>query len=130
MRIVVYYAVWVTLCAAVAGIVMAVAHTAFFSAGVGGSDALQTWWGGVLTAVGIAVGQGVVALLVGSIAARLGYVLNATVLLGLLVGLFDFVMYFVQTTVRVTELGWGPDLAILAVATAVITALGARRATT
>jgi hypothetical protein len=129
MRIVVYYAVWVTLCAAVAGVVMAFIHTAFFSYHPGRSGVMQTLFDGVVTALAIAAGQGAVALLMGSILARLGYLLQATVLLGLLVGVFDFIMYFVQTAVPVAELGWVPDLTILTVVTAIITGLGARRPT-
>lgn len=129
MRIVVYYAVWVTLCAAVAGVVMAFIHTAFFSYHPGRSGVMQTLFDGVVTALAIAAGQGAVALLTGSILARLGYLLQATVLLGLLVGVFDFIMYFVQTAVPVAELGWVPDLTILTVVTAIITGLGARRPT-
>jgi hypothetical protein len=47
-------------------------------------------------------------------------------LLGLLIGAFDFVMYFVQMAVPATELGWIPDLIILIVATALTTAAGSR----
>jgi hypothetical protein len=36
-------------------------------------------------------------------------------------------MNFVQMAVPQTELGWAPDLVILAAATVAITALGARR---
>jgi len=50
------------------------------------------------------------------------------VLLGLIIGLFDFVMYFLQMAVPVTELGWTPDIAILLVVTIAITAVGSRRA--
>ena len=53
--------------------------------------------------------------------------MHATVLLGLLVGLFDFVMNFLQMAVPRTELGWVPDLVILAVATLAITVFGSRR---
>jgi hypothetical protein len=55
--------------------------------------------------------------------------LHATVLLGLLVGLFDFLMNFLQMAVPRTELGWVPDLVILAGATIAITVLGSRAAT-
>src|SRR5213083_2977152 len=82
---------------------------------------------GIVT-VGIAAGQGAVALVTGSVLTQLGRGLHATVLLGLLVGLFDFVMNFLQMAVPATELGWIPDLVILAVATIVITVLGSRSA--
>src|SRR5881396_3399209 len=98
MKIVIGYAVWATLCAAAA------------------------------VTVGIAAGQGAVALVTGSVLTQLGRGLHATVLLGLLVGLFDFVMNFLQMAVPATELGWVPDLVILAAATIVITVLGSRSA--
>ena len=44
------------------------------------------------------------------------------------VGVFDFVMNFLQMTVPRTELGWVPDLVILAGAVVVITVLGSRPA--
>ena len=47
----------------------------------------------------------------------------------MLVGLFDFVMNFLQMAVPRTELGWVPDLVILAGATIAITVLGSRAAT-
>ena len=76
----------------------------------------------------IAAAQGPVALLTGSVLAQLGRSLQYTVLLGLLIGLFDFVMYLLQMTVPATELGWVPDLIIIVVVTAAITAAGSRRA--
>ena len=81
-----------------------------------------------VTAVMIAAGQGSVALVGGSVLAQLGRSLHATVLLGLLVGLFDFVMLFVQMAFPRTELGWVPDLVILAAVTLAITVLGSRAA--
>lgn len=127
MRIAVYYAVWAAICAAVAGIAMALIHTGFASGAQGRSALMATLLGGIATGLAIAVGQGVVALLTGSILARLGRTLSYTVLLGLALGLFDFVMYLVQMTVPGTELGWGPDIAILIAATALITMAGARK---
>src|SRR6184192_1667030 len=88
MKIVIGYALWATVCAAVAG--------------------------------------GAVALVGGSILARLGRALHATLLLGLLVGVFDFVINFLQMAVPRTELGWVPDLVMLAAAVVVITVLGSR----
>jgi hypothetical protein len=127
MKIVVFYAIWATICAAVSGIAMAFIHTAFFSHHVGRSGMLETWVGGVILGLAIAAGQGAVTLVTGSVLARMGRVLQATVLLGLLVGLFDFVMYFVQTAIPATELGWIPDLVILVIATVAITVWGAKR---
>ena len=126
MRVVVYYAIWATLCAAVAGVVVALIHVSFFSVNPGRSAVIETLVGGIVTALAIAAGQGAVALVTGSLLARLGRSLNFTVLLGLAIGAFDFAMYFLQMAVPKTELGWGPDIAILVVAAVAITLLGAR----
>lgn len=126
MRVVVYYAIWATLCATVAGVVVTLIHTSFFSFNPGRSAIIGTLVGGIVTALAIAAGQGAVALVTGSLLARLGRSLNLTVLLGLAIGAFDFVMYFLQMAVPATELGWGPDIAILVVAAVGITLLGAR----
>jgi hypothetical protein len=125
-RIVVTYAIWATLCAAAAGIVIALIHTWFFSYHPGRSGFIETLFRGIVTALAIAAGQGAIALLTGSVLARLGRALQVTVLLGLLIGLFDFVMYFVQMAAPATEFGWIPDLSILVAVTALITAVGSR----
>jgi len=126
MRVVVYYAVWATLCATLAGVVVALIHTWFFSFNPGRSAVVETLVGGIVTALAIAAGQGAVALVTGSLLARRGRSLNLTVLLGLAIGAFDFAMYFLQMALPATELGWGPDIAILVVAAVAITLLGAR----
>lgn len=124
LRIVVYYAVWATVCAAVAGIVVSLVHAWLFSYNPGKSAFMHTLFGGLVTALAIAAGQGAVALVTGSLLVQLGRTLRFTVLLGLLVGLFDFVMYFVQMAVPATELGWTPDLLILVAATVGVTLIG------
>jgi hypothetical protein len=129
VKIAVFYAIWATICAAVAGIAMAFIHTAFFSYNPGRSG-LYTLFEGVVLALALAAGQGAVALTTGSVMARLGRTLQATVLLGLLIGLFDFVMYFLQTAIPATELGWVPDIIILVVVTIAITVWGAKRTAT
>ena len=126
MRVVVYYAIWATLCAAVAGVVVALIHTWFFSYNPGRSAVIETLLQGVVIALAVAAGQGAVALVTGSLLAQFGRGLNFTLLLGLLIGVFDFVMYFLQMAVPATELGWVPDIAILVVATVAITLIGAR----
>jgi len=126
MRVVVYYAIWATLCAAGAGIVVALIHTWFFSYNPSRSAFMETLFGGVVTALAIAAGQGAVALVTGSLLAQRGRSLNLTLLLGLVLGVFDFVLYFLQMAVPATELGWLPDIAILVVATVAITLIGAR----
>jgi hypothetical protein len=128
MRGVVYYAIWATACAAAAGVVVALIHTWFFSYHPGRSAVIETLFGGVVIALAIAAGQGAVALVTGSLLAQLGRSLNFTVLLGLVIGVFDFVMYVLQMIVPATELGWVPDVIILVAVTALITTLGARRA--
>lgn len=129
MRVVVYYAIWATLCAALAGTVVALIHTWFFAFNPGRSAAIQTLVQGIEIALAIAAGQGAVALVTGSILAQLGRSLNYTVLLGLAIGAFDFVMNFLQMVVPQTELGWTPDIVILVVVTALITVLGSRSTT-
>ncbi len=80
-----------------------------------------------MLALAIAAGQGAVALVTGSILAQLGRALQATVLLGLILFAFDFVMDFLQMIVPATELGWVPDLIILAVAAIGITVWGSKK---
>src|SRR6266545_1804696 len=111
MRIVVYYAVWATLCATAAGVVIALIHAWFFSYHPGRPALIHTLFGDAVTALAVAAG---------SLLVQLGRTLNLTVLLGLALGLFDFVMYFLQMAVPATELGWVPDLAILTAVTILI----------
>lgn len=126
-RIVIAYAVWATICAAVAGFAIALIHTWFFSYHPGRFGAIETFVNGAVLSVAIAAGQGAVALVTGSVLTQLNRSLHYTVLLGLLIGAFDFVMFFLQMAVPATELGWIPDLAILVVATVAITIVGSRR---
>ena len=125
-RIVIAYSIWGTICAAAAGFAIALIHTWFFSYHPGRSAVIETLFSGTVAAVAIAAGQGAVALLSGSILAQFGRALQSTVLLGLLIGVFDFVMYFVQMTVPATELGWIPDLVILAGVVGLVTLLGSK----
>jgi hypothetical protein len=126
-RIVIGYAIWATICAAVAGFVIALIHTWFFSYHPGRSAVVETLLSDTVTAVAIAAAQGAVALVTGSILSHRDRVLQYTVLLGLLIGLFDFVMYFLQMAVPATEVGWIPDLIIIVAITALITAAGSRK---
>ena len=128
IRIVIAYAIWATICGAVAGLAVALIHTWFFSFNPGRSAVIETLFSGSVAAVGIAAGQGAVALVTGSLLARLGRTLQYTLVLGLLIGVFDFVMYFLQMAVPATELGWIPDLIIIVGVTVAITAAGSRRA--
>jgi hypothetical protein len=126
-RIAIYYSIWATICAAVAGLVVALIHTWFFSYNPGRSAVMETLFSGAVAAVGLAAAQGAVALVTASLLAQRNRTLQYTVLLGLVIGLFDFVMYFLQMAVPATELGWIPDLIIIVAVTVVITAIGARR---
>ena len=124
MKIVIYYAAWAIICAAAAGLLLALIHTWWFSYNPNRSGLLGVLFGDTVTALAIAAGQGAVALLTGSVLAHYDRGLQSTVLLGLLLGLFDFVMYSVQMAVPATELGWLPDIAILVGATVMITLYG------
>ena len=130
-RIAIYYSIWATICAAMAGLVVALIHTWFFSYNPGRSAVIETLFSGAVAAVGIAAAQGAVALATGSLLARLGRTLQYTLLLGLLIGVFDFVMKMtakeLMATLPRTELGWIPDLAIIVVVTVAITVAGSRR---
>jgi len=126
-RVVIYYSIWATICAALAGFVVALIHTWFFSYNPGRSALIETLFSGSVAALAIAAAQGAVALATGSLLARLGRTLQYTLLLGLLIGLFDFAMYFLQMAVPRIELGWIPDLAIIVAVTVAITASGSRR---
>lgn len=126
-RVVIAYAIWATICAALAGVVMAFIHTQFFSYVPSRTAFMSTLLGGIATTSAIAAGQAAVILLTGSILVRRGFTLQGTVLLGLLIGAFDFFMNLLQLIVPALEPGWAWDLVILAVATVGITMLGARR---
>lgn len=125
VKVGVYYAIWATVCATAAGALVAVVHTLFCSFNPDAAAFLRTLGSDLATALGLAVGQGVVAFAVAALLAALGRGLRYTVLLGLVIALFDLGMYLLQMIVPATELGWGPDLAVLAGATALITVAGA-----
>ena len=123
-RVVVYYAVWAALCAAVAGAVAALVHLIFFNTVPQRSIWLHDVFGWTVTTLAVAAGQGVVTLLTGRLLLRLGRTLRYTVLLGLLIGAFDFALALVQMFVPAADVGWTPTLLILAAAAAGITVLG------
>jgi len=127
MKVVVYYAIWATLCAGAAGVIMSLIHTSFFSFVPSRTAFMETLAGGIAVTVAIATGQAAVILAAGGLLVRLGFTLQGTVLLGLLVGAFDFVMNLVQLLVPALEPGWAWDLIIIAAATVAITLTGARR---
>ena len=127
MKVVVYYAIWATLCAGAAGVMMSLIHTWFFAFVPSRTAFMETLAGGIVVTVAIAAGQAAVILAAGGLLVRLGFTLQGTVLLGLLVGAFDFVMNLVQLLVPALEPGWAWDLLIIAAATVAITLIGARR---
>jgi hypothetical protein len=128
MKIVIYYAAWATMCAAMAGIAISLIHTWFFSHTPTRAVFVETLARGIAITLAIAAGQAAVILATGSLLVRLGFTLQATVLLGLVVGAFDFMMNLLQLLVPVLEPGWRWDLVIITVATVGITLLGGRRA--
>jgi hypothetical protein len=91
-RVLVWYAVWATICATVAGVLVSLVHTWFFAYIPSHSARVETLVSDLVLALAIAAGQGAVALVTGSILAQLGRALQATVLLGLILFAFDFVM--------------------------------------
>jgi len=129
MKIVIGYAVWATLCAVVAGVTISLIHTWFFAHEPGRVGFWRTLFEDGARTVAIAAGQGAVALVTGSVLAHLGRALHVTVLLGLLVGGFDFAATFLQMAAPSIDLGWVPNLLILAAATIAITVFGSRSAT-
>src|ERR1051325_4601860 len=74
MKIVIGYALWATVCAAVAGAALSLVHTWFFSYHAGRPGFWSTLLEDFATTLGIAAGQGAVALvgggLPGALAAR------------------------------------------------------------
>src|SRR2546425_3464499 len=92
MRIVIYYAVWATICATVAGIVIALLHTWLFSYIPNRSGLIHTLFSDAVTALAIAAGQGAGALVTRNLLAPFGRALRATLLLGVLIGGVGFVM--------------------------------------
>src|SRR2546429_8743424 len=96
MKIVIGYALWATVCAAVAGAAVSLVHTWFFSYHAGRPGFWSTLLEDFATTLGIAAGQGAVALLAGSNLAGLGRGLHATVPRGPPVGLHDLVVDLLQ----------------------------------
>lgn len=128
-RIVIAYAIWAAICAALAGVAMAFIHTWFFSYVPSRTAFMSTLLGGIATTSAIAAGQAAIILATGGVLAQRGFTLHGTVLLGLLIGAFDFFLNLLQLLVPALEPGWSWDLVIIAVATIGITLLGARRVT-
>src|SRR5947208_16032137 len=105
MKVVIYYAIWATVCAAVAGLVIAGLHTWFFSYIPTRSGLIFTLLGDAVTALAIAAGQGAVALVTGSVLGQFGRPLPRRALVGLLGGVFDLALYFLAVGVPGRKLG-------------------------
>src|SRR5438093_11266475 len=80
MKIVIYYAIWATICAALAGLVIAGLHTWLSSYIPSRSGLIFPMVSDVVTALAIAAGQAAVAPVTGSVLARFGHPLERTVL--------------------------------------------------
>src|SRR5438046_4481380 len=111
LKVVIYYAIWATLCAAAAGLVIAGLHTWLFSYIPTRSRLIFTLVGDAVTALAIAAGQGAVALVTGSVLAQFGRSRQRRVRLGLLGGGFGIAMELVQVGVPASQSGWKPDVA-------------------
>ena len=72
MKIVIGYAVWATLCAVAAGVAISLIHTWFFSYHATRPGFWRTLLEDAAVTVGIAAGQGAVALVTGSVLTQLG----------------------------------------------------------
>src|SRR2546429_9591681 len=72
MKIVIGYALWATVCAAVAGAALSLVHTGFFSYHAGRPGFWSTLLEDFATTLGIAAGQGAAALVRGGTPARVG----------------------------------------------------------
>ena len=88
--VVVWYAAWATICAVVAGIVVLLFDTYLFSHLVHRAAIIRNVVDEGSGVLAISAGQGAVALVTASALLQLGRSLQPTVLLGLLIGTFDF----------------------------------------
>lgn len=128
-RVVVWYAVWATVCAAVAGIVVLLFDTYLFSHVVHRAAIIHNLVDEGSGVLAISAGQGALALVTASALLQFGRTLQPTVLLGLLIGAFDFLFDLLQVFVPATEVEWKWKLVIALVAAVVITVSGSRKAT-
>lgn len=126
-RVVVWFAVWATVCAAVAGIVVLLFDTYIFSHLVHRAAIIHNLVDEGSGVLAISAGQGAVALVTASALMQLGRALQPTVLLGLLIGVFDFVFDLLQVFVPATEVEWKWKLVISLLAVVVITIAGSRK---
>src|SRR2546430_16910289 len=106
MRFVISYAIWATVCAAAAVLVIAGLHSWLFSYIPTRSGLIFTLVGDAVTALAIAAGQGAGGLGTGGVLGPFGRSLPRTGLLGLLVGGVGFPMYPVEMAVPASQMGW------------------------
>lgn len=126
--LVVWYAAWATVCAVVAGIVVLLFDTYLFSHLVHRAAIIRNVIEEGSGVLAISAGQGAVALVAAGALVQFGRSLQATVLLGLLVGAFDFVFDLLQVFVPSLEVDWTWKLLIGLAAALVITVAGSRKA--
>jgi hypothetical protein len=126
-RVVVWFAVWATVCAAVAGIVVLLFDTYIFSHLVHRAAIIRNLVDEGSGVLAISAGQGAVALVTASALMQFGRALQPTVLLGLLIGVFDFGFDLLQVFVPATEVEWKWKLVISLLAVLVITIAGSRK---
>lgn len=126
-RVVVWFAVWATVCAAVAGIVVLLFDTYIFGHLVHRAAIIHNLVDEGSGVLAISAGQGAVALVTASALLQFGRALQPTVLLGLLIGVFDFVFDLLQVFVPATEVEWKWKLVIGLLAVLVITIAGSRK---
>jgi hypothetical protein len=126
-RVVVWYALWATVCGAVAGIVVLLFDTYLFSHLVHRAAIIRNLVDEGSGVLAIAAGQGALALVTASALMQFGRSLQPTVLLGLLIGAFDFGFDLLQVFVPSLEVEWKWKLVIGLLAAVVLTVSGSRR---
>src|SRR3989442_12017042 len=102
MKIVIYYAIWATICAAVAGLVIAGLHTWLFSYIPNRSGLLFTVLSDAVTALAIAAGEGAGAVVAGGALAPSRKGVQRARVLGLVIGAVVFALYLLPLAVPAT----------------------------
>ena len=126
-RVVVWFAVWATVCAAVAGIVVLLFDIYLFSHLGHRAAIIRNVVDEGSFVLAISAGQGALALVTAGALLQFGRALQPTVLLGLLIGTFDFLFDLLQVFVPATEVEWKWKLVIALLAAVVITVSGSRK---
>src|SRR2546421_2730407 len=105
MKVVIYYAIWATMCAAVAGLVIAGLHTWLFSYIPTRSGLIFTLVGDAVTALAIAAGQGGGAPVAGGGLGPVGRSPQRPGPVGLVGGGVHLAVYLVQLAVPAAGVG-------------------------